>query len=38
MLHESVVTDGIASMPHAMSIPVLAGQSINLAPGATTEC
>ena len=33
MLHETVVQDGIASMPHAMSIPVPAGQSVLLAPG-----
>jgi Uncharacterized protein conserved in bacteria len=33
MLHETVVTDGIASMPHAMSIPVPAGQTVELAPG-----
>lgn len=33
MLHEAVVTDGTASMPHAMSIPVLAGQTVQLAPG-----
>lgn len=33
MLHETVVTDGVASMPHAMSIPVPAGQSVELAPG-----
>jgi copper(I)-binding protein len=33
MLHETVVTDGIASMPHAMSIPIPAGQTVNLAPG-----
>ncbi len=33
MLHETVVTDGIASMPHAMSIPVPAGQTVQLAPG-----
>ncbi len=33
MLHETVVNDGIASMPHAMSIPVPAGQSVQLAPG-----
>ena len=33
MLHETVVTDGIASMPHAMSVPVPAGQSVALAPG-----
>lgn len=25
MLHETVVTDGVASMPHAMSVPVPAG-------------
>ena len=28
-----MVTDGIASMPHAMSIPVPAGQNVQLAPG-----
>ena len=33
MLHETIVTDGIASMPHAMSVPVPAGQSVALAPG-----
>lgn len=33
MLHETVVTNGVASMPHAMSVPVLAGQSTELAPG-----
>lgn len=33
MLHETVVDDGVASMPHAMSIPVPAGQSVQLAPG-----
>lgn len=33
MLHESVVTDGVASMPHAMSIPVPAGQTVELSPG-----
>lgn len=33
MLHETVVTDGVASMPHAMSVPVPAGQSVKLAPG-----
>lgn len=33
MLHETVVTDGIASMPHAMSVPVPAGQTVKLAPG-----
>jgi copper(I)-binding protein len=33
MLHETVVTDGIASMPHAMSIPIPAGQDVQLAPG-----
>ena len=33
MLHETVVKDGIASMPHAMSIPVPAGQSVQLSPG-----
>lgn len=33
MLHETVVTDGIASMPHAMSIPVPAGERVALSPG-----
>lgn len=33
MLHETVVTDGVASMPHAMSVPVPAGQKVQLAPG-----
>lgn len=33
MLHETVVTDGVASMPHAMSIPVPAGKTVALAPG-----
>ena len=33
MLHETVVTDGIASMPHVMSVPVPAGGTIALEPG-----
>lgn len=33
MLHETVVTDGVASMPHTMSIPIPAGQTVRLAPG-----
>lgn len=33
MLHETVVVDGVASMPHAMSIPVPAGQTVALSPG-----
>ncbi|MDP3193818.1 copper chaperone PCu(A)C [Tabrizicola sp.] len=33
MLHETVVKDGIASMPHAMSIPVPADQNVQLSPG-----
>ena len=33
MLHETVVKDGVASMPHAMTIPVPAGQAAQLAPG-----
>lgn len=33
MLHETVVTDGIASMPHTMSVPVPAGQTVALAAG-----
>jgi copper(I)-binding protein len=33
MLHETVVTDGVASMPHAMSMPVPAGATSKLGPG-----
>lgn len=33
MLHETVVMDGIASMPHVMSVPVPAGGTIALEPG-----
>ena len=33
MLHETIVTDGIASMPHAASVPVPAGQTVALSPG-----
>lgn len=33
MIHETVVTDGVASMPHAMAVPVPAGQTVELAPG-----
>jgi copper(I)-binding protein len=33
MLHETVVTDGIASMPHAASVLVPAGQTVALSPG-----
>jgi periplasmic copper chaperone A len=33
MLHETVVTEGIASMPHAMTVPVPAGQTVALEPG-----
>ncbi len=33
MLHQTTVTDGVASMPHAMSVPVPAGQTTALAPG-----
>ena len=33
MLHETVVRDGVASMPHAMSVPVPAGGSARLEPG-----
>ncbi len=33
MLHETVIADGIASMPHAMAIPVPAGETVQLAPG-----
>lgn len=33
MLHETVVTDGLASMPHAMSVPFPAVDTVKLAPG-----
>lgn len=33
MLHEAVVKDCIASMPHAARIPVPAGQAVKLEPG-----
>lgn len=33
MLHETIVTDGIASMPHVMSLPIPAGQTVTLEPG-----
>ena len=33
MLHETVVTDGVASMPHAMAVPLPPGETVRLAPG-----
>lgn len=33
MMHETVVENGIAKMPHAMSIPVPAGEVVSLEPG-----
>lgn len=33
MLHETVVSNGVASMPHTMAVPVPAGQTVALAPG-----
>lgn len=33
MLHETVISDGMASMPHAASVPVPAGETVRLAPG-----
>lgn len=33
MLHETMVRDGVASMPHAASVPVPAGETVRLAPG-----
>ena len=33
MLHETTVTDGVAAMPHAASIPVPAGETVALLPG-----
>ncbi len=38
MLHQTVVTDGVASMPHAMSVPIPAGETVKLAPAAITGC
>jgi hypothetical protein len=35
LLHETVVTDGVASVPHLMAVPVAAGQTVMLQPG---EC
>jgi copper(I)-binding protein len=33
MLHETVVTNGVATMPHVTSIPVPAGGTVALEPG-----
>ena len=33
MLHETVVTDGVAAMPHLMAVPLAAGQTVMLQPG-----
>lgn len=33
MLHETVVEDGVATMPHAMAVPIPAGGTAALAPG-----
>ncbi len=33
MLHETVVSNGVASMPHVMSVPLPAGARIVLEPG-----
>lgn len=33
MVHETVVTDGVASMPHVMAVTVPAGGTVALAPG-----
>lgn len=33
MLHETVVKDGVASMPHALEVPVPAGATVALEPG-----
>ncbi len=33
MLHQTVVSDGVASMSHVMAIPVAAGQTAKLEPG-----
>lgn len=33
MLHETVMSDGVASMPHADQIAIAAGETVSLAPG-----
>lgn len=33
MLHQTVVTDGVASMPHAEAVDIPAGETVALAPG-----
>ena len=33
MLHETVVEDGVATMPHVMAVPVPAGTAVALEPG-----
>lgn len=33
MLHETVMSDGVASMPHAEQIAIAAGETVSLAPG-----
>ncbi|WP_246053501.1 copper chaperone PCu(A)C [Paracoccus hibiscisoli] len=33
MLHETVLSDGVASMPHADQISIAAGETVSLAPG-----
>lgn len=33
MLHETVMTDSVASMPHATAIDIPAGETVSLAPG-----
>ncbi|SNR26188.1 copper chaperone PCu(A)C [Paracoccus sediminis] len=33
MLHQTVIKDGVASMPHAAAVEIPAGQTVSLAPG-----
>ena len=33
MIHETVDTDGVVSMPHVMEVPVAAGETVALEPG-----
>lgn len=35
MLHETVVKDGMATMPHISAVPVPAGETVGLRPGGT---
>lgn len=38
MLHQTVITDGVASMPHAMSVPVPRGRRLRWNPAGFMPC